>query len=43
MERLEISAALEAIWELVKRANKYIDETVHGPWPKAVILNVWLR
>ncbi|HHT70265.1 MAG TPA: methionine--tRNA ligase [Firmicutes bacterium] len=33
MERLEISAALEAIWELVKRANKYIDET--APWALA--------
>ncbi|MGI6603683.1 MAG: methionine--tRNA ligase [Firmicutes bacterium] len=30
MERLEISVALEFIWELVKRANKYIDEA--APW-----------
>ncbi|WP_370636959.1 methionine--tRNA ligase [Gelria sp. Kuro-4] len=33
MDRLEISAALEAIWELVKRANKYIDEV--APWTLA--------
>ena len=33
MDRLEISVALEAIWELVKRANKYIDET--APWALA--------
>jgi methionyl-tRNA synthetase len=33
MDRLEISAALEAIWELVKRANKYIDEV--APWSLA--------
>lgn len=33
MDRLEISTALEAIWDLVKRANKYIDET--APWTLA--------
>ena len=33
MERLEISTALDAIWDLVKRANKYIDET--APWTLA--------
>mgnify|MGYP000849110819 CR=1 FL=1 len=30
MEKLEISTALAAIWKLVGRANKYIDETT--PW-----------
>jgi len=30
MEKLEISNALAAIWKLVGRANKYIDETT--PW-----------
>ncbi|MGI6129178.1 MAG: methionine--tRNA ligase [bacterium] len=33
MERLEISTALDNIWDLVKRANKYIDET--APWALA--------
>ena len=30
MDRLDISAALAAIWRLVGRANKYVDET--APW-----------
>ncbi|HHW92861.1 MAG TPA: methionine--tRNA ligase subunit beta, partial [Firmicutes bacterium] len=30
MEKLELSTALAAIWKLVGRANKYIDET--APW-----------
>jgi len=30
MERFELSNALGAVWRLVSRANKYIDETV--PW-----------
>lgn len=33
MERLEINAALKAVWALISRANKYIDET--GPWALA--------
>lgn len=30
MDKLDFSNALEAIWKLVRRANKYIDET--APW-----------
>ncbi len=30
MDKLDYSNALEAIWKLVRRANKYIDET--APW-----------
>jgi methionyl-tRNA synthetase len=30
MEGIEFSVALEAIWHLIRRANKYIDET--SPW-----------
>lgn len=30
MDKLEISKALESIWNIVSRANKYIDETT--PW-----------
>lgn len=30
MERMEFSAALVAIWQLISRINKYIDET--APW-----------
>jgi methionyl-tRNA synthetase len=30
MDRFEFNRALEAIWELVSRSNKYIDET--EPW-----------
>lgn len=30
MDKLDFSNALEAIWRLVRRANKYIDET--APW-----------
>ena len=33
MEKLEISAALAAIWKLVGRANKYLEET--APWALA--------
>lgn len=33
MERLEISTALAAIWKLVGRANKYLEET--SPWSVA--------
>lgn len=30
MDKLDFSNALEAVWKLVRRANKYIDET--APW-----------
>jgi methionyl-tRNA synthetase len=30
MEKLEIGKALESIWQIISRANKYIDET--SPW-----------
>ena len=30
MEKLEVSSAVEAIFDLLRRANKYIDETI--PW-----------
>lgn len=30
MDRLEINAAIKAVWALISRTNKYIDET--GPW-----------
>ncbi len=30
MEKLELSNALAAVWKLIGRSNKYIDET--GPW-----------
>jgi methionyl-tRNA synthetase len=30
MERMEFSAAISAIWQLIARTNKYIDET--APW-----------
>jgi len=33
LERLELSDALATIWELVRRCNKYIDET--APWSLA--------
>lgn len=33
MQRLELSDALAAVWKLVKKANKYIDET--APWSLA--------
>ena len=33
MQRLELSGALAAVWKLVKKANKYIDET--APWSLA--------
>ncbi len=33
MERLEFSLALTAIWQLIRRTNKYIDET--QPWALA--------
>ncbi len=33
MDKLEISKALESIWSIVTRANKYIDETT--PWALA--------
>jgi len=33
MEKLEIGKALESIWNIVSRANKYIDETM--PWALA--------
>lgn len=33
MDKLEINDALKAIWALISRANKYIDET--GPWALA--------
>jgi methionyl-tRNA synthetase len=33
MERLEVNAAIKAVWALIGRANKYIDET--GPWALA--------
>ncbi len=33
MDKLEINEALKAVWALVSRGNKYIDET--GPWALA--------
>lgn len=30
LERLDFSNALTAIWKLVRRANRYVDETT--PW-----------
>ncbi|GIM46019.1 methionine--tRNA ligase [Collibacillus ludicampi] len=30
MERMEFSAALQSVWQLISRTNKYIDET--APW-----------
>ena len=34
MNRVDLSSALAAIWRLVGRANKYVDETAPGTWPR---------
>ncbi len=34
MDDLAFNKALQSIWELVSAANKYIDDTAPGPWPR---------
>lgn len=30
MNKMQFHEALEGVWKLVRRTNKYIDETSHG-------------